>query len=148
MNYRLLISVSIFFLYFQSRGQVNFVPNPSFEDHRCNIHITDTSSTNFLAVNYWFNANLNQFGLNSICSSTPEYGVPINNVGFQMPKSGDSYIHLVTVSKKLDAIPANDSRSFPSCKLKETLQANHYYKISFFISLSSIQYHSPSAIVG
>jgi OmpA-OmpF porin, OOP family len=104
-------------------GQVNLVPNPSFED-----------STNcqglglYMTSSPWFNCNM----------ATPDYfsmfqgcGVYIPTIlgGPQLPKHGYHYVGLYYFQ-----VPAG--REYLEIELLDTLEANHLYDVICFVLLA------------
>ena len=106
-------------------GQVNLVPNPSFEDTvACPFSSGDidmsTGWTTYCGSPDFFNS-CNQF----------DWGVPNNIFGYQEPASGNAYAGFATFSSDLP-----DSREFPVCNLTSPLSIGTKYYVSFKVSLS------------
>jgi hypothetical protein len=74
-------------------GQMNLVPNPSFEDTvGCPTLIGQVTKAKF-----WYDINETPDYFNA-CSPVWQASVPYNFVGFQYPHSGDAYMGLCTYS--------------------------------------------------
>ena len=117
-------------------GQVNLVPNPSFEDTvACPITYGNLDQ----AAN-WVSATQATPTYYNACASPNGnlawYGVPINYYGYQVPFDGNAYIFLLLFSKG----PGNN-RYYAEAKLLSTLIAGKKYLVSFRVSLTdSSQY--------
>ncbi len=87
-----IVTVILFFVNGFCFGQVNLVPNPSFEDTTsCPMSGFEINKAiywdSFRGTSDYFNVCCNQFG--------GAVGVPANILGFQYPKSGDAYAGMI-----------------------------------------------------
>jgi hypothetical protein len=112
-------------------GQVNLVPNPSFEDTvACPITYGNLDQ----AVN-WVSATLATPAYFNSCASPNGnlawYSVPLNEYGYQIPFDGNAYILLA-----LFAYAPGNNRYYAEAKLTHTLTAGKQYSVSFRVSLT------------
>ncbi|MBK7816968.1 MAG: hypothetical protein IPJ60_04985 [Sphingobacteriaceae bacterium] len=68
-------------------GQVNLVPNPSFE----NVSMCPSALTQISLAAPWFQAGTGTPDLFVACSTNTDVGVPVNLLGNQAPNTGDKY---------------------------------------------------------
>lgn len=115
-------------------GQVNLVPNPSFE-----LYDTCPNSTNDLenAVP-WFQPNnpgVWWYGSSDFMHSCAAMtvGTPSNVWGFQVPRTGQGYAGFAPYSDPSDL----DGREYIEVKLDSQLIANRLYCFSFYLVLSN-----------
>jgi OOP family OmpA-OmpF porin len=110
---------------FSFKGQVNFVPNPSFEQYNTcpdlSSHIGD--------ADYWFNPSSHSPDYFNFCSPNTYYWVPINFFGSQIANTGDAYAGI-------GAACYNGTREYIAIRLIDSLVAGKKYYIEFFVSLS------------
>jgi gliding motility-associated-like protein len=131
----------IFFVLTSTRcllfGQLNLVPNPSFEQHtNCNL----TNGSIGLFCPPWFQPNIEPFGGGVLGGSTDYYnacdiinglGVPNNYLGFQNAKTGSAYAGIEVF--QVDTLFS--LRDYLEVKLIETLKSSKSYCISLYVSL-------------
>ena len=136
MYYKITIFILLTYPYFV-RGQVNLVPNPSFE-------VYDTCPNGFSAIWYadnWFQPN-NYWGsvtnsgssdLWNSCNNLilPGYGVPTNWGGYQHPRTGNGYAAIAILC--IDSV--NTFREYIEVRLDSPLIRNYNYCVSFYASL-------------
>jgi len=131
MIFRLLIPLflAFFSLGITSYGQ-NLVPNGSFEDYRlCPdfIHQIERST-------HWYTVNGTPDYFHA-CASSPLAGVPVNSVGYKLPRTGSAYAHLGVYAPTAEgAFPGY--KEFMQTRLRSPLQAGRDYAVSFYVSLS------------
>lgn len=120
-------------LFFSARlvGQVNLVPNPSFEQF-------DTCPNNLDQLSYasyWYNPN----------NSSPDYfnscggNVPQNAPGWQMPRTGNAYGGFSAYNYYYNGSGLN-IREYVGVPLIDTLQRGKHYCVEFYVSLSDSSY--------
>lgn len=106
-------------------GQINLVPNPSFED--------TTNCVGFPIQNLgfpWFAPTIATpdffYGLNPTCGNSA-----LNNPsGFQLPHTGNAYIGIYLHNWS--------ARDYISVKLNDTLISGHNYKVDFYTSRANL----------
>jgi Secretion system C-terminal sorting domain len=126
MHTRLTILLCLFIC--QVKGQVNLVPNYSFEEvDSCNFDFND-----FDVLTHWFKPTQ---GSSDVCNAcTPEFGsswMPENTVGFQYAEDGLGYSGVFFISSGIF-----NYREYLGVKLITPLQANITYCVKFSISLA------------
>jgi gliding motility-associated-like protein len=113
-------------------GQVNLVPNPSFEELiQCPLNGSFTYSS-LPFTTHWFRAfsgGLTTIGLFNECAESSGQGVPINH-GFcyQLARTGIGYASIKTSST------TTKPTDYLEVKIKSKLQKNKKYFTSFYIS--------------
>lgn len=112
-------------------GQVNLVPNPSFEDYN--------SCPNFLAelgkCYNWYNPNLSSPDYyNSCCIQPYPNGadVPRNWPGYQFASTGNAYSGIACFADSLN------QREYIAVRLADTLNQGKSYFVEFYVSLANI----------
>jgi hypothetical protein len=110
-------------------GQVNLVPNPSFEIHdTCPI-----SASQISYVNPWFAPTLGSPDYFDTCSNISSgASVPQNIFGYQYALDGGGYVGI----ESYDSSGTGINREYVAVKLNSTLQLNIKYYVSFYVSLS------------
>lgn len=110
-----------------SRGQINLVPNASFEQ----IDSCPNGGDDFFVSN-WINPTQSTPDCFHICNNqiNGNVGVPENFAGYQSPFDGDGYIGLYTYED------LSEYREYVLCELSQTLEANKTYSVSMYVSLS------------
>lgn len=111
----------------------NLVPDPSFEEFtQCPV--------NALGINYlndwemYFSANyFNECGING-------HGVPFNVFGFQEPLSDSGYVGIYTFWEY------SLSREFVWVELLDTLKADKYYDVKFYVNMSDSVWYATKNI--
>ena len=119
-----------FYLFSIFSGAQNLVPNNNFENFsQCpyqpnQIHFL--SNWKSISTPDFFSA----CGLNGHCGSLG-FKTPRNCLGFEFPRSGNSYIGLYSYDKRI----AN-KREFVFIELKDTLKKDLFYRVTYFLSLA------------
>jgi OmpA-OmpF porin, OOP family len=117
----------------------NLIPNSDFET------FTNCPST--------FGSLPNATGWISPNTATPDYfntcgtfgwGVPLNEMGWQQPHSGDGYVGLVIKSSGIIL----EERDYMQCQLLSPLSIGNTYTLTFFMSLSDFQSQFSSSSFG
>lgn len=113
-----------------SFGQVNLVPNYSFEYYTS----CPPGPGNAVVFAYpWFIPTLASPDYFNSCTSAPGGDVPDNFAGFQYAKTGEAYVGISACEPTL-----RDSGSeYISCPLSKALSAGKKYCVSFYVSLSN-----------
>ncbi len=114
-------------------GQVNLVPNPSFE-------ITDTCNFNVGVGNCWGGIQAGNAppwvgrssDLYNSCSIDPQCGVPNNTTAYQNAHTGNGYAGEVVYGSM------HYGREYMEVQLDSALIANRIYCASFYVNLSDI----------
>jgi hypothetical protein len=115
----------LIFISFPSKGQVNLVVNPSFEDTvACPLGPGEIYNSNG-----WSSLNGSPDYMNS-CNIF-SMGAPLNWGGYQQPASGNAYAALVSYISTLI-----NYREHIGCQLSSTLNIGTKYFVSFRVSLS------------
>jgi gliding motility-associated-like protein len=138
----------------------NYIPNGSFENTiRCPNYIANGISpgdtTGVYAVP-WENGNDGTIDLYSSCDTLipswpgwtfPEYGIPRNVNGYQMPRTGNNYLAMCIYADQTATQHYPPSREYPQVKLTDSLKVNRKYCVSFYVSpADSTCYYSSSRI--
>jgi hypothetical protein len=110
-----------------SFGQVNLVPNPSFED---TVACPTTANQVDRAVG-WHASRESPDYFNKCDFITGTTSVPANFCGYQYAHSGDAYCGFIAY---VSGTP--NGREFFTCQLINPLVANKKYNVSFYLSLS------------
>jgi gliding motility-associated-like protein len=143
MKYRLKYLFLFLFVSFFLKGQINLVPNPSFEDT-----IGDCQSvmgiTNFGSkVKKWYTPSYyNSVDYYNICSNSISYPhwstIPYNAHCYQLPHSGSAYtgIYNYIISDPIDS--SKIDVEYVSVKLKKKLTPNKCYYGEMYINLGNI----------
>jgi len=142
MKYHLKYVFLLLFCSFILKGQINLVPNPSFEDT-----IGDCQS--LMAITVFGSTVKNWF---TIYGSTPDYRnscansiiyphwstIPYNTHSYQYPHIGDAYMGLFTyfINNPNDSI--HMATEYLSVKLKHQLKQSTCYFASFYANLGNI----------
>ncbi len=118
-------------------GQVNLVPNPSFE-----IHTSCPAITNQLfRATSWYNPTgntpdyFNVCGYDSVPGNSP--GVPNNFWGYQTPRTGNAYADVST---------NGTGDEYVAVRLDSALKSNTQYCVEFYLSLGSYSKYTTSAM--
>ena len=116
-------------------GQVNLVPNPSFETY-------DTCPNILEKIKFavpWFQPNYPQGQYSSStdyfnsCTSNWTCSVPNNLAGYQYARTGQAYVGYDLFEYPTD----NSPREYAEVQLDSTLIAGNKYCVSFYVSLSA-----------
>ena len=115
-------------------GQVNLVPNGSFEEYsQCPDLATLNPYPNTLLelATGWTNPTSYSPDYFNTCvpTTTGEYGKPKNGWGFQNARTGNGYAGLVTMIE-------TDGREYIQTQLTTPLIAGKQYLVTFYVSLS------------
>ena len=107
--------------------QTNLVTNPSFEDRiSCPNGLAD-----FNAVIGWNSPTLGTPDYFNICDLSTA-GIPSNNYGYEYAHSGDAYTGILTNVYE----STTNGREYIQARLKQQMEINNLYKISFFVSFA------------
>ena len=126
-------------------GQINLVPNPSFEDNYGCFYglnlINDTINGNNRMKNWFTGVNMTPECFD-VCTNTfqgPNYpgssAIPLNCVGYQYPRTGNAYCGAVLYGLIYPDSVKNNTE-VPIVRLKNKLTQNHCYYGEFFYSLT------------
>lgn len=109
----------------QIRSQINFVPNPSFED---TVGACVSTANGIQKARYWkdFSASCDYF---NACANPSQLGVPNNNNGYQNAASGDAYVGF-TACYDTTAGTWREHRETFGAKLTQTLTIGQKYYVS------------------
>ena len=131
--------ILIFIFAQQVFGQINLVPNPSFEQY-------DTCPYNGGQIQYALS------WINPATYSTPDYfnacgigghNVPNTVFGQQIARTGTAYAGIVTYTNNPNWPPQNNAREYIEVLLNDTLEFGKKYCVSFFVNKAdSVQYVS------
>lgn len=116
---------------FLSYGQVNLVPNPSFENY-------STCPDNENQVDYstgWSNFLLTPDYYNS-CSSNSNYSTPSNQRGYQVPATGSAYAGFFGYWSPY-LMGDSNIREHIACQLSSPLNIGQKYYVSIRMSLTT-----------
>jgi gliding motility-associated-like protein len=116
-----------------SIGQVNLVPNPSFE----NVSTCPNNPGQLLFANGWYSTTPSTPDLfNACCSISPYWvDVPQSAVGWQYARTGEGYAGIGT--SPLDTnVSTGNVREYISTRLLDSLQAGQKYCAEFYVSLA------------
>lgn len=138
----------MFFSALLFKGQINIVPNPSFEDTigPCDFQMAILSSSlapkhvkNWTTYKYmspdYYNYCANFFPGNPYPNSS---SVPFNCYGYQHPKTGDAYVGLGLYWLNYLPDSVQISSELAVVKLKQPLKSNHCYYGEFYASSGDI----------
>jgi len=116
---------------FQTKAQINLVPNSSFEI------ITSCDSLvggfDYSISPPWNSPNTASPDLFNPCSTSSVLSVPSNGFGYQTPHSGNGY-----AGAEFFQSGGSTYREYIQVKLDSQLVAQHKYCATFFVSLSNI----------
>ena len=73
-------------------------------------------------------------------------GVPSNHWGYQEAHSGKAYAGIFFYQKYINALQDSSNRDYPTIKLKQPLNKNHTYYLSFYLSNMDSSYYASSTI--
>ena len=118
-------------------GQVNLVPNPSFETYTS----CPTLTNQLYKATPWYNPTANTpdyFNICAIDSTGAAYmGVPTNAIGYQPARTGNAYAGIGMNSFQ---------REYIGIQLDSSLEANKKYCVEFHLSLSNYAIFSTRSI--
>lgn len=129
-----LLSWCFVFLSFFSKGQVNLVSNPSFE----NLSSCIITGNSIKLATGWDTLLAGGGGgpeiFNSCINPDPLFGVPINifGISYQIPKSGQSYSMMGWYLNSTSV-----SREYIQTKLIQPLVIGKTYCVSYYVSLTN-----------
>jgi hypothetical protein len=123
----------------QSKAQLNLVPNGSFnEDNTC---VTGISQIHFAKP--WFSPTQGTPDLFDECTQSTAVGIPSNVLGYQYPRTGNSYAGLhAHVSNTVE------NREYIAVKLISPLDPTKTYHFTMYCSLSDIYYDQYVLLTG
>lgn len=128
-NRIVLISLYMFFSTQYSRGQVNLVPNPSFEEY----FLCPNNQSQIERVLNWLSRSIGTPDYYNACSSDPSLSssIPIHqSYYFKTPNTGNGMAGIYT-----NFFPKNiDQKEYIAVKLKTKLALNKKYFTNFYIS--------------
>ncbi|MBN4077682.1 T9SS type A sorting domain-containing protein [bacterium AH-315-C20] len=106
-------------------GQVNLVPNPSFEDSSgCPI-----AQGMIELVDDWYSPTNGTPDYQHSCHAGTSAGVPQNGFGWQMARTGEAY-----VGGHANAFTGTDVREYVQAQLVSPLEVNAVYEVRFYLS--------------
>lgn len=124
-------------------SQNNLIINGGFETHvKCPNGIACLTVE---YVNDVYNPTDSSPDLFSLCSTSNANGVPTNEIGFQNPKEGSSYVGIMTL---LDGRVIENNqivydlldREYIQLQTKSALKKNNVYYLSYYLSLADSAY--------
>ncbi len=149
---KLLYLIVSFCLFTKFYGQLNLVPNSSFEDGfpKCDFQhgSDDRSIFNQNALDGWFrptngSSNLLTIGWpdDSYCITIPEYRYPGIHPGPQTPRTGKNIIGLIMHSHRYTLpFETGTYREYMSIELNDTLGVGKTYCGKMFANLAHFEY--------
>lgn len=126
----------MFAMHIPAIAQLNLVPNGSFEEYdTCpdNCSLPDNMQINHCAGWYSPTAATSDY-FNSCADNMTGVNVPNNGIGFQYANSGNGYCGFLAYVK--DELYNLNWWEYIQTKLSQSLSLNHFYKVSFYLSLS------------
>ena len=136
------IKTTIFILIIFPLGLLaqNLVPNGSFED----FNSCPDTTYNINAANHWFNPGGFTPDYFNPCDTTDwNYGVPHNQYGSQLAKTGVSYAGIISSWLYFGG---DSVREYISVKLTDSLKTGKKYEVEFYVSLADISPYSANNI--
>lgn len=124
-NLFILIYLAPFILY----GQVNLIPNPSFEEVDCNL-VHESGEFNGKAEP-WYNVFKTPDIFNGCGANTYWAGVPVNNGCYQEARTGIGYARIYTYSS------TPKTTEYFGVQLLSNLKKNQIYYVRFFVSVTN-----------
>lgn len=129
-----IILLSLF--YFQDSfnnfyyGQTgNLVPNPGFDITKGKVK----EKGQIEVATGWISGTLDKADLFSKNSKSPDYSVPSNSMGSEIPNEGDNYAGIVAQSLKNSI-----ARSYLQAELVQALEAEKMYCVQFYVSAADL----------
>lgn len=115
---------------------VNFVINPSFEEHNScpELMLNYGEKRKLSELEGWYIASRGTPDYLQSCSAHDECGVPENMWGYQVARSGNSYVGIVVAHGGRKG----NYREYIQSQLKDTLTKGKTYYAEFYISLAEI----------
>jgi hypothetical protein len=124
---KFISSILLCFALLEVHGQVNLVPNGSFEEYS---ECPEPSSAIYMA-NHWINpTGYSPDYFNSCAQSNQGYSVPTNIYGGQEAKTGNAYAGIIT------AIEGSNLREYIQVELANDLVQSKKYCVSFYVSIA------------
>ena len=127
-------------IFFNTYGQVNLVPNPSFESYTICPKIVGTPAP---PPNLWSAIPIKGIQFLNTCANTtaPQFGVPRNDMGsfnnYQPSHTGNSYCDLVILNTSALAGNYGGKRHYLQAKLNDSLRKGIIYSCGFYVALSN-----------
>ena len=135
----ILCSFILSFSFFSQAQNCNLVNNPSFENYSsCPTRTTPNNTSHnegLWLLNNWSPPTQGSSDFFHICNNTVggitqgTVGVPINNFGYQIPRTGSGY-------GGLWAVYGGSYREYMTTSLRCPLVAGEKYKVRFYVSLA------------
>jgi hypothetical protein len=113
----------------------NLIPNHSFEEHTSCPHSLYEFDTKVID---WYVPTPPQPDYYNACDTFPPpnlAGVPINQMGFQYPRTGSGYAGLLLYVDSLNPVSFFNRREYIAVRLHEPLVADTIYCGEFYVSL-------------
>lgn len=115
-------------------GQVNLVPNPSFEW----VDTCPYNQDQLYFASPWFKPNPNSSDLYNRCSSFPTSTIPQNWLGFQEPHTADGYAGIGAYGYTYNGV--DNRREYLAVRLTDSLTAGKKYCVEFYASRADSSY--------
>lgn len=115
-------------------GQVNLVPNPSFDD----IDTCPYNQDQLYLAAPWFTPNHASSDLYNFCGTVVSSSAPQNWTGHQLPHSGYGYAGIAAYNYTYNGL--DNRREYLATELLDTLEAGKTYCVEFFASLADSSY--------
>jgi gliding motility-associated-like protein len=126
---------SIFLLTDSCLEAQNLVPNPDFENYTvCPTGYHTPGQNPPYPGAPWESTTWGSSDYLHACSNPSDVGIPLNDLGWQIPISGEGYAGLI-----LKAISGTDYREYLTAPLDEPLLGGKYYYVSFYVSLANLR---------
>jgi hypothetical protein len=126
-----LLTLLLLFVCCFCQAQTNLVLNPSFEDTlMCPDHNSQIARCKYWC-NPWEFSTPDYF--NSCDIGSLAVGVPLNEVGFEIPKTGNAYAGVVTSKENINYVKFN-WREYIEGQLSSPLLAGIKYDVEFWVS--------------
>lgn len=143
MMYRFKYFFLFFFFSFIAKGQVNLVPNPSFEDTIGDCQSQMGISNMFTNVKNWkTNHVFSTPDYYNACSNSITYPhwstIPYNSYNYQYPKTGNAFIGIVTCVYNDQNDSSKTDSEYISTKFITPLKQNTCYYAVMFVNLSNV----------
>jgi gliding motility-associated-like protein len=130
-----------FLLGIASKAQVNLVPNGSFEEYSdCPL-----SQDEVYKCIGWQKPNICTTDYCHVCAPTFPGGVTVPNyfMGYQWPYHGQAYMGIGSY-----VLSSPVSVEYIQCKLTDSLQALHRYRLTFYVSLGDYSVYAINSFGG
>jgi hypothetical protein len=142
MKYHLKYILLFLFFSFILKGQINLVPNPSFEDTigDCQSQMVVTVLTS--SVKKWFTIHSSSPDYYNTCANSIIYPnictVPYSTRSYQHPHFGDAYLGIGTYFINNSNDSTNIGTEYVCVKLNQPLKANACYYSEMYANLANI----------